>query len=297
MIIKSLCHNRLQHRIVNFFGLVRALQKGQPDNGTQYTRHDPEFTVGLVALRRQAIIPNRQSRAAGNQGKRPAMKLARILLAAVAATSITQAASAQFDPNAPTSSDVLNVTNFGPYSPYGMYQGQLLSSPGQPTVDLLCDDFLHTVAGNTPFAVNITRFDAGASAFDSRTRFGSAAFTNGAYLKAAYLSNFFAGLSNPSAVQDLHSAIWHLFTPAAPAAILPGETYWTTLLSNNTSAWQGIDLSRYFVVSDVNTIRGIGGNQEFLMQTVPEPGSVLMLSTGLLSLVGLARFRRRRNSA
>ncbi len=218
-----------------------------------------------------------------------------MLLAVAAVTSIAQSASAQFNPLAQTSSDVVNMTNFSPFAPYGMYQGKLMSTPGQPTVDLLCIDFLNSVVGNTPYAANITRFDAGASAFNTRTRFG--ALGNGTYLKAAYLSNFFSGLTDPSAVQDLNYAIWRLFTPSQPPTVRAGEAAWTTLLANNTSAWQSLDLSSYFVVSDANMIGGVGGNQEFLMQAVPEPGSVLMLSTGLLSLVGLARFRRRRNSA
>lgn len=226
------------------------------------------------------------------------MKLARVLLAAVAVASITQSASAQFNANATTSSDIVKITSFGPFDPYGVYTGQLLASPGQPTVDLLCNDFVNGVLINTPWNANFTRLDAGAAAFDARTRFGSAAFVG--YQKAAYLTNFFAGLTNPQAVLDLHSTIWHLLTPGVPSTIQPGEAGWLAVLGNN---WVGLDLTQYFVVSDPNMvivngrIRTVtGGNQEFLMHTVPEPGSVLMLSTGLLSLVGLARFRRRRNN-
>ncbi|HEU5217618.1 MAG TPA: hypothetical protein VFU23_03115, partial [Gemmatimonadales bacterium] len=156
------------------------------------------------------------------------MKLARILLAAVAVGAVTQSASAQFNPGATTSQDILKVTSFGPFNPYGIYTGQLMASPGQPTVDLLCDDFLHHISFNTPYAVNITRYDAGAAALDARTLYGSTKLNQ--YMQAAYLSNYFAGLSNASVVQDLNFAIGHLFTPAAPNTTRAGEAVWVALL-------------------------------------------------------------------
>lgn len=214
-----------------------------------------------------------------------------MLLAVVAVGALARPAVAQFNPNTTTSTDIVKITSFGPFDPYGVYKGKLMASPGTPTVDLLCDDFVGKAHFNVPYNVDITRYDATSAQFNTNTKFGFAAFTS--YEKAAFLSNYFAGLTNAGVVQDLNSAIWHLFTPAQPSGVRAGESFWTGLLASNQ--WQNIDLTQYFIVSDA--VKGSLSQQEFIMHTVPEPGSVLMLSTGLLSLVGLARIRRRRNSA
>jgi hypothetical protein len=223
------------------------------------------------------------------------MKLIRSLFAATLFAAAATPAVAQFDPFSTTSSDQLHLVSSGPFSPYGTYRGQLLQSPGQPVIDIWCDDFVNHFDDNT--LINVTRFDAGQTAFDTRTRFGYANLNN--YMKAAYLTQFFGGLSNASDVQDLHFTIWHLLTPAQPNTVRPGEAFWLNKLNNGQ--WSQINPLYWFVLSDPAMINNgptplfpkIRGSQEFITMVAPEPSAVLLVSTGLLGIVGLARVRRR----
>ncbi len=221
------------------------------------------------------------------------MKLIRSLFAASVLLAVSTPAFAQFNRFATTSTDQLHITNTGPYSPYGTYHAQLLLTPGTPAIDIWCDDFTHNLKQD--LVVDVTRFDAPAGVFDTRTRFGSGQLTN--YLKAAYLTQFFSGLTNPSDVQDLHYAIWHLFDTGQPTTTRPGEVTWTNKLLNGD--WTKINPQYWFVLSDPGMYPGRppfpqqSGGQEFLTMAAPEPSAVLLVSTGLLGIVGLARIRRR----
>ena len=56
----------------------------------------------------------------------------------------------------------------------------------------------------------------------------------------------------------------------------------------------GFDFSEWSILTDKNADGVLGGKQEFLVRTsvVPEPGTVVLLLSGMLLLVGVARKRR-----
>jgi hypothetical protein len=219
------------------------------------------------------------------------MKLIRPLFALALLSGVASTAGAQWDQNTQLSQDKLQLVSAGPYSPFGTYSARLLQSPGLPVVDIWCVDFSNNFANNRTY--NFTRFDAGQSDFDSRTRFGYNSLDN--YKKAAYLTQFFNGLTQATDVQDLHFAIWHVLNPSAPTNTRPGEAFWLAKLDDGSYA--NITTSDWFVVSDVTMVPGspfqTGGSQEFLVTAAPEPSAILLVSTGLLGIVGLARVRRR----
>jgi hypothetical protein len=231
------------------------------------------------------------------------MKLSRTLLSGVVALAFASPVLAQFNPNVTTSSDIFHLTSDGPYAiggiKYGTYHGQLLQSPGMPIIDVWCDDFSNHFAQDK--AVNLTRFDAGQVAFDSRTRFGFNNLDN--YKKAAYLTQFFATTTVTTDVQALHYAIWHLLTPGAPSgppvAGAAAEAAWLSKLDNGL--WAELNTKYWFVMSPTNMQGKLGvfpklrGSQEMIVMVAPEPSAVLLVSTGLLGIVGLARVRRRSN--
>jgi len=219
------------------------------------------------------------------------MKLIRPSFVVALFAAAASPAAAQFDPNAQLSQDQIQLVTAGPYSPFGTYSVRLLQSPGLPVIDLLCVDFNHHFINNS--LVDVTRFDADAADFNARTRFGYASLDN--YKKAAYLTQFFAGLTVAASVQDLHYAIWHVLNPSQPNTNRPGEAFWLAKLANGQYA--SINTQYWFVVSDPNMTSGrpfqVGGGQEFLVTAAPEPSAILLVSTGLLGIVGLAKIRRR----
>jgi hypothetical protein len=219
------------------------------------------------------------------------MKLLRSLLAATVLSAVSLPAAAQLDPNATTSNDQVKLVSSGPYSPFGTYTGRLMQTPGQPVIDMWCIDFNHGFVNN--LIVDVTRLDASQADMDARTRFGYLSLDN--YKKAAYLTQFFAGLTVASSVQDLHFAIWHVLNPNQPNTVRPGEAFWLAKLNNGQYA--NINTQYWFVLSDPAMTPGRpfqnNGGQEFLTNVVPEPSAILLVSTGLLGIVGLARIRRR----
>jgi len=222
------------------------------------------------------------------------MKLIRPFFAVALLVAVASPAVAQFNPNSQLSNDQLQLASAGPFDPFGTYSMRLLQSPGLPVVDMWCVDFNHHFVNNS--LVDITRFDASATDFNARTRFGYASLDN--YKKAAYLTQFFAGLTVAASVQDLHYAIWHVLNPNQPGSNRAGEAFWLAKLQNGQYA--NINTQYWFVVSDPNMVPGrtwqTGGAQEFLVSAVtaaPEPSAILLVSTGLLGIVGLAKIRRR----
>jgi len=208
-------------------------------------------------------------------------------------------AAAQFSPGQLTSSDHAAIVGFGPYSPYGTYSAQMLNSPGQPVLDAWCIDFLNGINGY-PVDVNMTSLEASAGDLDARTRYGSANLAS--YQKAAYLTQFFAGATTQAEAKDIHCTIWQLFNAGPGLVDCTGASTASWLSQANTNFGSG-SYRYWFVMSDVQLAATYGntqvdrlqiGEQEFLVYATPEPGTYLLLMTGLVGL-SAAGYRRRRN--
>ena len=184
-----------------------------------------------------------------------------------------------------------NTVAFGVY--VGPYKGQLGSGPGAATVDLYCVDFLnHSRIGQT---WNVNRTGLGGSADLSNTRFGGMTDALARYRQAAWLTTQFSA-TPPTQWGDIHATIWHLMTPTAPN-YTPASSWLAAAQNFYLTNTNLTFYDKFQVLTDVNVgavgKNGIrtGGVQEFIVVT-PEPGTILLLGTGLvvIMLVGYKRF-------
>jgi len=171
---------------------------------------------------------------------------------------------------------VSGYTGFGYY--VGPYYGQILSVPGQPTIDLYCVDFLHRISMNqvwkgwmTPLSGNL-----------QYTRGGNGAY--GLYLRAAWLTQQYYKAPT-SEIKHIQATIWNLFG-GGPT---PSSNYWLNLANQN---YTSVNPNYFRVITPVNAGDGASA-QEFLTYVTPEPETYAMFATGLCLLAWMA-YRRRR---
>jgi len=174
---------------------------------------------------------------------------------------------------------------------YGV--GSFYVSPYIGTLDgqkvfMYCVDFTHNVSVGDTWTANVTSL--GADFTGSTTRFNNA----DAYRQAAWMTTHVpAGYS----AEDLQDAIWYLFYPQVWAGGLSPVNTQFNNAANLVQLAQAQVLSAddfsYFKILTDNTPNPVTGEkQEFLVQVTPEPASLVLLATGLLGVVGVARRRK-----
>ena len=172
---------------------------------------------------------------------------------------------------------VSGYTGFGYY--VGPYYGQILSVPGQPTIDLYCVDFLHRINMNQVWKGWMSSLGGNLQ----YTRGGNGAF--GLYLRAAWLTQQYVN-APAGEIKNIQATIWNLFG-GGPT---PASNYWLNLANAN---YTSVNPNYYYVVTPVNSVEG-GSAQEFMTYVTPEPETWAMFATGLCML-GYLAYRRRRS--
>ena len=184
-----------------------------------------------------------------------------------------------------TSGVVANGVYVGPYQ--AMFQSVGGFATTSPRFDVFCVDFQNSVSVGRKWKANFTTLAGGDM---SKTRWKNQL----KYRMAAYLS---AKFKTTATTQwgALHAAIWNIM--AGSPSITTGS--WASadaaaFYSDAQANGGSFDMSAWYVVTDVNTSSatpGVGGVQEYIYNT-PEPATIILLGTGLLSVLALGIAKR-----
>jgi hypothetical protein len=165
-------------------------------------------------------------------------------------------------------------------------------------IDAMCDDYVHGGMPGDQWDANIT--DLGSNNIQL-TRFNNLAGPNALYPlmlydEAGWLLLETQDFSN-SNWMEMNSAVWNIFDPAAPCDSTCQQ--WLTAAQNEAKiGFPGVDFNQVYIVTPVNQHDPDPNSmQEFMYigqdpagsqqgQTTPEPGTLVLMGTGVLALFG-----------
>ena len=235
-----------------------------------------------------------------------------------AATTLALAATAQgqvvdnvklTEPYAPGQAAL--IANFYYVSPYSGEVGPVNQSlASDPTVALNCVDFFHDVTIGEVWTADVTNLGAAAASGNPTAALSYTRYDNlQLYEEMAYLTTFYStDGGNATEADAIQTAIWWLAYDAGATPeplynnnpVIEGNTNTSDTSVLQTGYWLNVAASAPTAAAYYNQFNILSGTgnpgstaQEFIYST-PEPGTLVLLATGLLILgVGATRARRK----
>jgi PEP-CTERM motif len=161
-------------------------------------------------------------------------------------------------------------------------------------LDVMCDDYVHGGNISESWQANVTNLGS----FNvSMTRFGhqEGAVGLGMYRQAGWI--LLQTENQPQSMWlDMNEAVWHIFDPQAP--IDQNGLQWITMAQQaGRNGFAGVNFNDVSIITPVDQYNQDPNSiQEFLYinntssgapgSTTPEPGTFVLLGTGLLAVLG-----------
>ena len=156
---------------------------------------------------------------------------------------------------------------------------------GGPVIDLMCDDWFHGGLPGDKWQANFTNLGTDDL---SLLRYNQLPGALTLYDEAGWLL-LQTEVTPQAQWKDINYAVWHIFDPSAP---LPGTgpLYWLKLAQQEANiGFPGVDFYQIGIYTPINQYDPNPNGPQELMTIVPEPGTLLLLGSGLAGLLARKR--------